>query len=219
MDNVHIKGFLMMREMVRQQDIPKLNKLIREEERRMGLVPSNLDDAYETSEAAKASSGGGGLLMPGEYTGVVVEAAVGESMKPWVTAELKLKLQVTTEGSEKDKFTFCDIELAPNTNKNGEPSPGKLKFVKGQLVNGLGFEGKLSEVEYNVDKFLGAVIEFRQKVDNHLDENGQPDEWARMNPNTNLPYIDREVYLNKLVTPGFGAGVTTGQAPATPAIY
>jgi hypothetical protein len=217
MENVHLKGFLMLREMVRVEDVPLVNKLIREWEKKMGLVPSNLDDAYENEEA---STGGGtvGLLPAGDYTGVVVESVVGESVKPWVTAELKLKLQVVDEGPQKDKFTFCDIELAPNTDRNGNPSAGKLKFVKGQLVNGLNYTGKLSELEYSAEQFRGAVLEFRQKVDDHLDGHGNPDQYARINPNTNQPYVDREVYLNKLITPGFTqSGVA--QEASEPAVY
>lgn len=185
----------------------------------MGLVPSELDDVYAQQEAASAPSGGGGGLLPaGDYTGSVVESSVRPGMKPWVTAELSLKLQVT-EGEHAGKSTFCDIELAPNTNKENQPSPGKLKFVKGQLENGLGFSGRLSEVEDVAHTFVGAVVEFRQKVDDHLDENGNPDQYAKINPSTNQPYIDREVYLNKLVTPGFAAAPVAAEASTTPTVY
>jgi hypothetical protein len=136
-------------------------------------------------------------------------------MRPWVTAELSLKLQVD-EGEHSGKSTFCDIELAPNTDKQGNPSKGKLGFVKGQLA-GLGYTGKLSEVEANVQSFLGARVAFRQKVDTHILEDGSFDQYARINPNTNEPYIDREVYLNELLQPGFTAAAPT--QPAEPTVY
>lgn len=185
----------------------------------MGLVPDSLDSVYEGVEASKAPTGGGGGLLPeGEYTGVVLSAEVRPGMKPWVDAELSLKLQVTEPAEHAEKVTFCDIELAPNTDKEGNPSPGKLGFVKGQLEK-LGYTGKLSEVEYQVNTFLGATVKFRQKVDDHLDENGNPDQYARINPNTGQPYIDREVYLNELVTPGAMGSVAVGTTTANPAVY
>lgn len=169
----------------------------------MGLVPSELDAAFDEAEVAERKPGGTGLLPDGEYNGTVLSAEVRPGMKPWVTAELSLKLQVD-EGDREGAFTFCDIELAPNTDKNGNPSKGKLGFVKQQLA-GLGYTGKLSEIENATNSFLGARVAFRQKVDTHLDENGNPDQWARMNPNTNEPYIDREVYINELLQAGFAA--------------
>ena len=182
----------------------------------MGLVPTDLDAVYDSVEASAVPSGGGGGLLPeGEYTGTVLESVVGESMKPWVTAELKLKLQVT-EGEHSGKVTFCDVELAPNTDKSGQPNQKKLGFVKGQLAN-LGYAGKISEVEYVAQNFVGAVIEFRQKVDTHILEGGAFDQYARINPNTNQPYVDREVYVNKLVTPGFAQAAPA--APSEPQVY
>lgn len=183
----------------------------------MGLVPDSLDSVYNEVEAAKAPAGGGGLLPEGEYTGVILSAEVRPGMKPWVDAELSLKLQVTEPAEHAEKVTFCDIELAPNTDKSGNPSPGKLKFVKGQLEN-LEYSGKLSEVEYQTNSFLGATVEFRQKVDDHIEEDGSFDGYARINPNTNKPYVDREVYINKLVAPGAMAA-TTVVASADNAVY
>lgn len=182
----------------------------------MGLVPSNLDDAFEQVEASKAPTGTGGLLPEGEYEGVILSAEVGESMKPWVDAELKIKLQVD-EGEHSGEVTFCDIELAPNTDKDGNPSKGKLGFVKGQLAN-LGWTGKLSEVEFNTNSFLGARVKFRQKVDTHILEDGSFDKYARINPNSGKPYVDREVYLNELLQPGFGAPAASPQT-AEPTVY
>lgn len=181
----------------------------------MGLVPSNLDDLFNEAEVPDAPKGDGpgGLLPDGTYEGVVLTAEVRDGMKPWVTAELSLKLQVD-EGDHSGEVTFCDIELAPNTDKSGQPSKGKLGFVKGQLAN-LGYSGKLSEVEFAANSFLGARVAFRQKVDTHLDENGNPDQWARINPNTGEPYIDREVYINELLTPGMAA-VGASQPAETP---
>ena len=183
----------------------------------MGIVPTDLDAAFDDAEVSERKPGSTGLLPDGEYNGVVLAAEVRPGMKPWVDAELSLKIQVD-EGSHEGAVTFCDIELAPNTGKDGNPSRGKLGFVKEQLTN-LGYTGKLSGVEGNTNAFLGARVSFRQKVDTHLDENGNPDQWARMNPNTGAPYIDREVYINELLQAGFGATPAAAPQSAEPSVY
>ena len=187
----------------------------------MGLVPASLDSAFDEVEAQK-NEGPGGLPPEGEYEGVILSAEVGESVKSWIDAELKLKLQVD-EGQYSGKVTFADIELAPCTDREGNPSKGKLGFVKGQLA-ALGYTGKLSEVEYNLNSFIGARVKFRQKVDTHLDDAGNVVPYAsgkmpKLNPHTNKPYEDREVYLNELLQPGFGATAAAPQAPSEPTVY
>lgn len=183
----------------------------------MGLVPDTLDAVFDEAEASKGT-GVGGLLPAGEYEGVVVSAEVRPSpVKTWVTAELSLKLQVV-DGPHKDEVTFCDIELAPNTTKDGQPSKGKLGFVKGQL-EGLGYTGKLSQLEYSVNTFLGAKVAFKQKVDTHIDENGAVDQYGRINPNTGTPYVDREVYLNELLAAGPMAQSAPMSAATAPTVY
>lgn len=203
----------MMRDMVVPWHLPRLAKLIHNEEKKMGLIPSNLDDLFNDAEAPKAPEGGGGLLPAGKYEGVIVGVAVtGESRKPWVTAELQLKITVD-EGEFAGKSTFCDIELAPNTDKTGQPSKGKLGFVKGQL-SALGYTGKLSDVEFNAQQFMGARVGFTQKVDDGYDEQGNLKPYARINTNTNKPYVNREVYLNELLSPGIAAPAVASSEPA-----
>lgn len=171
-----------------------------------------LDALYAEAEVP---SGGGGLLPAGEYTGTVIAAEVGESRTPWIEEQLSLKLQVT-EGDHANKTTFCDIELKPLTDKNDQPSKGKLKYVKWQL-EALGYEGKLSEVGYNVASFYGAVVTFEQKVADYLNSDGEPiamnGREPRINENTGKPYVDREVTLKDNVLPGSGAQNTATPAP------
>ena len=191
-----------MREMVVPEHKLRVDRLIRNEERNMGIVPANLDEAFASADASEAPKGDFSPLPEGNYQGVVTSAVVSdESRRPWVDAELQLKIQVD-EGDQSGKFAFCDIELAPNTDKEGKPSPGKLGFVKGQLA-ALGYTGKLSEVEYAVQSFVGARIEFRQKVT--LSE--------KTNPHTGSPYENREVYVNELLQAGLAAAPVTSSEP------
>lgn len=206
----------MLRDMVAPEYRLAVTEMMKKEIRKMGLVPTDLDAVYDSAEATKAPEGTGGLLPAGDYEGVILAAEVRPGMKPWVDAELSLKIQVD-EGDQSGKTTFCDIELAPNTGKDGQPNPKKLGFVKAQLAN-LGWTGRLSEVEHNTNSFLGARVAFRQKVDNHLEEDGTPDQYARINPNSGQPYIDREVYLNELLQPGFTAPAASTQS-AEPTVY
>lgn len=182
------------------------------EDELMGLIPEGLDEEYDEVEAA---TGTGGLLPAGEYTGTVVTAEVRESRVPWIDAELAVKLQVT-EGEHEGKVTFCDIEVAPLTDKSGQPSKGKLKYVKWQL-EALGYEGKLSEVEYAVGGLVGAQVKFEQKVVDYLDAEGNPVPMngrdPRINDKTGKPYIDREVTLRENVLPGVGAASAATPAP------
>ena len=171
-----------------------------------------LDALYEEAEVP---TGGGGLLPAGSYTGTVISAEVRDSKTPWIDEELSLKLQVT-EGDHAGKTTFCDIELKPLTDKNDQPSKGKVKFVKWQL-EALGYDGKLSEVKFGVAGLYGAVVEFEQKVTDYLDAEGNPvgmnGRQPRINENTGKPYVDREVTLKDNVLPGSGARSTETPAP------
>lgn len=213
----HIQGLRILRDMVHPSHQWKVDKLIQQEETNMGLVPDTLDDDFENVEASK---GGGGLLPAGDYEGVVLAAEVNDGgTKSWVQAQLSIKLQVT-DGPHEGSVTFFDMELAPLEGKDGQPSKGKLGFVKGQL-EALGYTGKLSEVEYAVESFLGAKLKFRQKVDNHIDPvTGEVDAYGKINPKTNLPFIDREVYLNELLAPGFAQTPSAAtESPSEPAVY
>lgn len=212
------EGLQILYWMVREQDRGKVVALARtatnREDTDMGLIPESMDQEYEETEVG---SGGGGLLPAGDHTGTVVAAEVRESRKPWVDAELSVKLQIT-EGEHAGKTTFADIELAPLTGKDGQLSKGKLKFVKWQL-EALGYEGKLSELEYHVPELYGAVVEFEQKVFTYLDISGNPvpmnGRQPRINEQTGKPYIDREVTLKQNVMPGAtapaSASAPTGQ--------
>ena len=171
----------------------------------MGIIP-DFDSEFE-----EVKVGEGGEYKPleaGIYEGVVQSAEIRESRKPWVDAELSLKIQVDSD-DQKGKITFADIEVAPLTQKDKEtgqlvPSKGKLKFLKWQL-NSLGYDGKLSDLEYNTHGLVGARVEFEQKVV----------ESSRINTNTGKPFIDREVVLRENLLPGVGVGQSAPDTTAT----
>lgn len=210
------EGLLMLYQMVRMEDRGKVVALAsnatNREDNEMGMVPEGLDEEYEAAEAA---TGTGGLLPAGEHEGTIVESEIRDSRKPWVENELMLKIEIT-EGEHKGKTTFCDIEVNPLTDKSGQPSKGKLKYLKWQLES-LGYEGKLSELEFHVGEFIGAQVKFEQKVYDYLDAAGNPVAMngrdPRINDKTGKPYIDREVTLRENILPGVGAQTAAAPAP------
>lgn len=140
-------------------------------------TPSSEAPAVET-DAPK------GLLPAGTYEGIVANAEVRSGFRPWVEQELSLRL--TVSGGEFDgRTTFCDIEIAPLSGRDGGISEGKVKYVKWQITDVLGYEGALSELGQAAGQFVGTKVSFEQKVTLA----------AKINPNTGTPYENREVTL------------------------
>lgn len=202
-------GWAFLYQMVREEDrgvvIVLASTTHDQGEEDMGLVPADLDEAFDATESGPPADGEG-LLPAGEYQGVVVSAEVRDpKYKTWRDGELSIKLQVT-EGEHAGKNTFCDVETAPLTNKEGASSPGKLKFLKWQL-EALGYNGKLSELPGQAQNLMGAVVSFEQKIE----------EQDKINPKTGDKYVNREVVLKENVTPGMGS--QTSELPSEPAVY
>lgn len=174
----------------------------------MGIIPDNLDDEFEETEAG----GGGGLLPAGEYEGVVTDLVIAPSkFRPWRTAELSGKLTVD-DGDASGGVTFFDFEVAPLTDKEGNTSKGKLKFLKWQLT-ALGYDGKLSELEQRLHELNGARVSFEQK------DEASPN----INPKSGKPYRDREAILKDNLAPGYGSVASSAPteegAIAAPPVY
>lgn len=172
------------------------------------MTTIDLDKAFAEAtpssepEAPVVEKTGGGLLPAGEYEGVVVGAEVRSGFKPWVERELSLRL--TVEGGEfNGRTTFADIELAPLTGRDGNISDGKVRYVKWQITDVLGYEGKLSELDRHAGQFVGTRVSFEQKVSLA----------AKVNPSTGTPYENREVTLKTKL--GMAEAGAPGAAPDT----
>ncbi|MCW2962624.1 MAG: hypothetical protein JWM25_1836 [Thermoleophilia bacterium] len=170
-------------------------------------MTNNLDEAFAkatpSSEPAQpeAEKTGGGLLPAGEYEGVIVGAEVRSGFRPWVEQELSLRLSVDS-GEFNGRTTFCDIELAPLTGRDGGISEGKVRYVKWQITDVLGYDGVLSELAQHTGQFVGTRIAFEQKISLA----------AKVNPATGTPYENREVTLKTNLGQ---AAPQTGAAPDT----
>lgn len=153
-------------------------------------MTNDLDAAFASAtptsepEAAAPEKAGGGLLPAGEYEGVVAGAEVRSGFRPWVEQELSLRLTVDS-GEFNGRTTFCDIELAPLTGRDGTISSGKVGYVKWQITDVLGYDGVLSELGQHADQFIGTRLSFEQKVTPAM----------KINPSTGKPYENREVTL------------------------
>ena len=152
-------------------------------------MATDLDAAFAsatptTEPEAAAPERTGGLLPAGEYEGVVAGAEVRSGFRPWVEQELSLRLTVDT-GEFNGRTTFCDIELAPLTGRDGQISSGKVGYVKWQITDVLGYDGVLSELGQHASEFIGTRVSFEQKITLA----------AKTNPATGTPYENREVTL------------------------
>lgn len=175
------------------------------------MITDTLDSAFakaDSSQKAEPSGGGAGLLPAGQYEGVVVSAEVRDGFRPWVEQELSLRLTVDA-GAHSGSTTFCDIEIAPLTTKDGTISEGKMNYVRWQITDVLGYDGKLSELAQHASRFIGARLAFEQKITLA----------NKINPNTGAPYENREVTLKASLgagDPAAAAGVPAFEpAPVT----
>ena len=162
----------------------------------MGIISEAFDEMFDATEV------GGGRLEDGKYEGTVTAVAIRDSVRSWVDAELSVTL-TTDDGSK----AFADIEVSPLTTKDGQLSQGKIKFLKWQL-QALGYNGKLSELEYNLESLFGARVTFEVKSE----------ESTKLNPKTGRPYVNRQTVILDNISPGVGAD-TTPSAPAEAAVY
>jgi hypothetical protein len=156
---------------------------------------NDLDKAFDEAEVSQTNYPR--RLPAGDYVGVVTKVNLGESTKPWVDTALHVEL-TTNDGATAEH----EVEVAPLTGKDGEISPGKIKFLKWQL-QALGYEGKYSDLEYELDALYGRYVDFQVKTS----------EGSKTNPHTGKPYINREVVL-KNPAEGFPNGATNEQEDA-----
>lgn len=167
-------------------------------------MATDLDAAFAsatptTEPEAIAPERTGGLLPAGEYEGVVAGAEVRSGFRPWVEQELSLRLTVDS-GEFNGRTTFCDIELAPLTGRDGQISSGKVGYVKWQITDVLGYDGVLSELGQHASEFIGTRVSFEQKITLA----------AKVNPATGTPYENREVTLKaKLGAAPAGSAIDT----------
>lgn len=140
----------------------------------MGLIPNNISEAYTSTPAGRPT------LQDGQYNGVVLQARLGESRKPWVDVALLVQVQDHESGAS----AWSETEVLPLTDGDGDPHPKKLKFLKWQL-EALGYDGSLEDLEERVLTFSGRQVTF--------DVTTKPS--TKINPNTGLPYTNRDVKL------------------------
>lgn len=165
------------------------------------MTATSLDEAFAKAtpssepEVEAPERKTGGLLPAGEYTGAVVSAEVRKGFRPWVEQELSLRLTVDS-GEATGRTTFCDIELAPLTGRDGGISEGKVRYVKWQITDVLGYDGVLSELANHTEQFTGMRVSFEQKVTPA----------TKINPATGVPYENREVTLKAKLDSAAPAG-------------
>lgn len=161
---------------------------------------------FENLEAAFADAGvftsEGGARMPIGSHVVVVESCevrVGEDARPKY-ADASLNVKVKNESGE---VAFGDWEVSPLTNKQGEVSEGKVRFLKTILTN-LGYDKPLSQLPVNAGGLVGSRV--RVDVSEELSK--------KMNPDTNEPYRNRRLFVTELIERAGAAPKTVEYVPA-----
>lgn len=156
----------------------------------MGLIGSGMDEAFEKAKVGAKKMEAG--IHEATIAKLEFVADKEQIKRPWVDVELVITLEDESGGK-----AWHRIELMPLTDKDGNPSPGKLGYVKGQLEN-MGYHGKLSQLENSIGNLLGAKV--RISVE---DKQGK----ARPADKGGGHYINREVYVQELLAAGAGASV------------
>lgn len=162
----------------------------------MGLIPSELDSAYN-----EIPRGGAGRLPDGSYYGTVTRVSLKESRKKWIDIELVAQVKEAKTGIT----SFVAVEVTPLTNRDGDISQGKLKFLKWQL-DVLGYNGSLSGLEDHLHELTGVGVEFN--ISTELS--------TRINQKTGQPYENRSVKLIRKLNPGELDAAPEAKVEATP---
>jgi hypothetical protein len=132
---------------------------------------ADLDSLYNETKAAPDLD----FLPAGTYQGHIVECHMKETRDSGFPM-LELKLKVAA-GQYSGRIEFFRITF--------RDTPDSMKFAKRDLVK-LGYKGALSQLDANLEDFLGLGIEF--KVAEKM-KNGE---------------MNRNVYLNKQITVASG---------------
>lgn len=163
----------------------------------MSLVASDIDALYEATEL----STGGAKLPDGIYTGTVNSIKVEPSPDYMTWCDYLVKGSVKNDQG----MSFFEFELSPLRGKDGEPSLGKIKFVKWQL-EALGYKGRIGEVEFHLGNLIGNEVEFEVKSTVS----------AKLNPKTNQPYINKETLIKNFIGGNLVEPSETQSAGETP---
>lgn len=140
-------------------------------------ITDEMDKKFEETEVG--SGGRTKYFSEGPHVATVTAASVGKGKKPWIDKGL----HITLTGSN-GEVAQVEIEVAPLTDKQGNASDGKMKFLKWQLT-ALGYDGKLSNLEHSLDTIYGNRVSFKLEL--------VPGK--KINPHTGKPYVNADIVL------------------------
>ena len=164
-----------------------------------GIISSEIAEALkkedQTSRRPARSSG--------EYEVEITSVAIADNPVAWIEKALMVDVKYLDDIGGDFKFR---LELAPCTDKAGNISPGKIRFLRWQL-SALGLDA--DEIAFQLFGIIGNRYKVRYTVDNGLNEDGslkRPN--ANLNPHTGKPYINRDmIFLEKIDNTTTGDGV------------
>lgn len=146
-------------------------------------------------------------LGAGSHTVTITNAEIltgDEARPPWVDKSVKFTM------SNDEGIVYWDCELAPWTLKSGEENSKGLEVTMQSLEN-MGFDGDVdsaTDFDREVTEFVLSGRPIGTVVEINIVERPS----TNINPNTNKPYINRNVYVNRFVEEGV-VGTTEAAEP------
>ena len=155
----------------------------------VSLIPKEISEAI----AKDAEQSSKPRRESGEYLAEVTSVAIADNPVSWIDKALMVDVKFLDEIGGDHKVR---IELQPCTDKNGNISPGKIKFLRWQLS---ALELDPDELAFQLFGIIGNQYKVRYTVDNGLNEDGTPkNPSAKLNPHTGKPYVNRDmVFLGR----------------------
>lgn len=156
----------------------------------MSIIPNAINEALKKDAEQSARP----RRDSGEYLVEVTSVAIADNPTSWIEKALLVDAKFLDETGGDHKVR---IELAPCTDKTGNISPGKIKFLRWQL-GALGLDPE--NLAFELFGIIGNTYKSRYTVDDGLNEDGSLKRpGANLNPHTGKPYINRDlIFLEKV---------------------
>ena len=170
----------------------------------MSIIPSGIADAIKQDEKDSNKP----FRESGTYGVEVTSVAIADSPTSWINKALMVEVKFLDEIAGTHKVR---IELDPCTDKTGNLSAGKIKFLRWQL-GALGLNAE--ELAFELFGIIGNHYEAKYTVDDGLNPDGsfkRPN--ANLNPHTQKPYINRDLVFMKKIEKAEAAQDAAVEAP------
>jgi hypothetical protein len=122
---------------------------------------TSIEELWAEDDLPDPNDGGGSVdkIQPGEYNGTVESMAIQPHKHFDGVTELAFGITM-----DDGPTVHGGIETSPFKTKDGEHSPGKVKFAKWQIKSVLGYKGSLADLPSVAQSYVGKRVRFRLKA-------------------------------------------------------